>query len=711
MPVSEFTGWQAEFGEEDWSAWKGDLVELHIAKPFFSAVAKLNEQQSKAVWQTIGQLQDNLEAPGLQTHRVDRAHDPDIWSARVNSDLRIIFHKKSAVILLLYAGHHEDAYGWARRRRVETNATTGAVQLVTVREAVVDIAPRQNEAEWKRRQSLFEGLSRQDLLSAGVPEDWVHDLRNAATEDDFLAIAMFLPEEAQEILLRYVTDKVWHIPELSAPADPFASADTLRNFWKAGSFEELQRVLAFPEDQWSVFLHPAQRRLIEMNFNGPARISGSAGTGKSVVALHRAFRQARDNAAGRVLLTTFSQVLADVLAQKLKILTGENTAIAARIEVMPFRAVCEELYQTAFGERPQIASEEQVRNAIEQAMRRQSKAPLDASALYGEWTDVVDAWQIEDIYDYTHLSRKGRSSPMGRRQREYAWSVFDFVREALDAEGAVTWAQAFRRAADYYQELRQKRFSHVIVDESQDLGATELRFFAAIAPATPNALFFVSDLGQRIAKPMFSWKQLGIEIGGRSHTLKVNYRTSEQIRRTSDKLLPDVLRDGDGAEERRGETVSIFSGPDPVIREFATQDEESREVAAWINSRLAEGMADSDIAVLVRSAAHLARVMAAVSASGCESVALTQAIPAIVRGGKQQGVPIGLMEEAKGFEFKAVAIMACEGTNTPDETEKDTGLGEQRLAERRLFYVGCTRAREHLLICGVSPTSVISVLR
>jgi superfamily I DNA/RNA helicase/mRNA-degrading endonuclease RelE of RelBE toxin-antitoxin system len=687
----------------------GGFVKFLVARTFVSALAKLAEQQQKAVWETIGELQANPNAPGLQFHRLTRPRDPDFWSVRVNDDLRIIVHKASAH-LLAYAGHHEDAYKWAERRRIGQNSYTGSIQIVEVRELVEDAAlPEQKIHARTEQQTLFGNLSRHDFLSAGVPEDWIGDLRRAVTEDDFLRLADHLSQETAEILLQYVTTGKWYIPEFAAPADPFAHPDTLRNFWKIENSVDLQRALAYPSEQWAVFLHPSQRRLIEMSFAGPARISGSAGTGKTVVALHRAARLAQNSPRDRVLLTTYSQPLADALAHKLRVLAGENSPVLARITVAPFAAVATELYQTVFGEHPQIAPAQQVRRILEECAQRLHVTGFGADFLDAEWTGVVDAWQIASLYEYRQTGRIGRGSRLGDKQRERLWSVFEAAYEALDAEGAITWPQAYRRVTEFYRDQRQKPFKHIVVDESQDLDVSELRFLSAIAPPAPDALFFAGDLGQRIFRRPFSWKELGVDISGRSFTLKVNYRTSQQIRQTADRLLPAVLRDADGTEEVRNDVVSVFSGPEPVVRTYETDGAERAAVAQWIGERISSGVEACELAVLVRSKEYLGRAHSAVKAAGCEPADFAGAVPALHSNGDGR-VAVGLMELAKGFEFRAVAVMACDDKAIPADSRVvpdtgDAGRADLDLGERQLLYVGCSRAREYLHVSGVAPAS------
>ena len=233
----------------------------------------------------------------------------------------------------------------------------------------------------------------------------------------------------------------------------------------------------------------------------------------------------------------------------------------------------------------------------------------------------------------------------------------------------------------------------------------ELRLMAAIAPKGRDALFFAGDLGQRIFQQPFSWKELGIDIRGRSSTLTVNYRTSHQIRRAADRLLPSAVRDVDGVGDERERTVSIFNGPEPQTELFETADEEITGVAAWIKRALDSGTAPAEIGVFVRSRAELDRARRAVRATGQEALELSERDEAA--NGR---IPIGTMHLAKGLEFKAIAVMACDDDALPLRSRIETVADEVELddvyeTERHLFYVACTRARDQLFITAVSPGS------
>lgn len=689
-------------------------MEFRIADTFTDALGKLTAQEQKAAKTTAFDLQLDPSAPGLQFHRIDKSKDPNFWSIRVNRDLRIIVHKTAASFLLAYVAHHDDAYTWAARRRIEAHPKTGAIQIVEVRERVEEIAlPPQvtvtvAEPAPERIASvsppLFAALSPDDLLTIGVPQDWIPDVRQAS-EEGFLDLAGHLPAEAAEALLQYAATGVLHRPPVAIPADPFAHPDALRRFRVVENLEELQRALEYPWEKWTVFLHPSQRSIVEQSFSGPARVAGSAGTGKTIVALHRAARLAQTGPQVRVLLTTFSRPLANALERKLKLLISEDASVIPRVVITPFRGIAEELYQLVFGRRPHAPSEELVRRTLSKIAEGQGVTEFTPRFLFSEWTYVVDAWQLDTAEAYANVPRLGRKNRMGAKQRARLWPIFAATREAINERGFHTWAQIFAEVTTHYAKREEKPFTHIVVDEAQDLGVPELRLLAAIAPPQPDAVFFAGDLGQRIFQQPFSWATLGVNVRGRSQTLKINYRTSHQIRQAADRLLPKIVRDVDGLEEERFGTVSVFNGPEPVIAVHADAAAESRAVGQWISQALADGIKPSEVGVFVRTRNQLDRARSAATAAGHDVLELSE------RGDDPAGrVSIGTMHLAKGLEFKAVAVMACDDDVIPLQSRIESVADEVELddvyeTERQLFYVACTRARDRLLVSGVRPAS------
>ena len=684
-------------------------MQFLIADSFARALGKLNAQEQSATKITIFDLQQNLAGSSLNFHRVAKSKDLNFWSIRVNRDVRVIAHKTSHSFLICYVDHHDDAYKWAERRRIEAHPTTGAAQIVEVRECVVEVALPSigvaKSGQEKTLPSLFHSLSVDDLLNAGVPEDWIEDIRQAS-EDRFLEIANHIPSEAAEALLDYVSTGILQpFNDIADGTEPFDHPDAKRRFRVMENVDELARALEFPWDQWVLFLHPSQRAIVEREFNGPARVSGSAGTGKTVVALHRAAQLLKGDSKARVLLTTFSSPLANSLGHKLSILSGNESEIAARATVLPFNGVAKELFTLAFGYEPRLAKDETVREILHKVKTELEITEFSGRFLYSEWKHVVDAWQIENLVAYKNVPRLGRKNRMGIRQRETIWPVFEKVREILVQQDLLSWPMIFERVAGHFGDRDQKPFSHIVVDEAQDLGVPVLRLLAVIAPKGPNTWFFAGDLGQRIFQEPFSWLMLGMDVRGRCSRLNVNYRTSHQIRKAVDKLLPTSIRDVDGIEEERVATVSVFNGPNPKVLTHDNEESEIKTIGLWIEDAVNGGFEPDEIGVFVRSADEIRRAREAVRIAGQAVLELSDRVDE-----REGRVSIGTMHLAKGLEFKAVIVMACDDNVIPLQSRVEAVLDEAELdevfdTERHLFYVACTRARDFLLISGVEPAS------
>ena len=241
---------------------------------------------------------------------------------------------------------------------------------------------------------------------------------------------------------------------------------------------------------------------------------------------------------------------------------------------------------------------------------------------------MVDAWQLTSREGYRDVSRLGRKTRIGGKQREALWAIFEGVLAGLAERKAMTWSGVFGRLAEHLAGTKERPFGFAVIDEAQDIDIAEARFLGALGKGCADALFFAGDLGQRIFQQPFSWKSVGLDIRGRSHTLRINYRTSHQIRSQADRLLPSEIADVDSNVESRRGTVSVFNGPAPELRIFDDAPAEQEAVGAWIATRLKEGCRPDEIGVFVRSDAEMKRARAAVKAAGAASVELTDEIEA-----------------------------------------------------------------------------------
>jgi len=332
-------------------------------------------------------------------------------------------------------------------------------------------------------------------------------------------------------------------------------------------------------------------------------------------------------------------------------------------------------------------------------------AKLGLGFLLDEWNDVVDAWQLDRWEAYRDFRRLGRKTRLSEAQRAAAWEVFVALRERLASTARVTRAHMYSRLAEHYADGARPPFEHVVVDEAQDLAVPQLRFLAALGGNAANGLFFAGDLGQRIFQLPYSWKAVGVDVRGRARTLRVNYRTSHQIRSRADGLLGPELADVNGNTETRRGTVSVFNGPEPAVRTFASVAAESAAVAAWLRECAAAGIAPHEVGVFVRSEAELPRAREAVAAAGLAANVLDERVDT-----ETDAVSIGTMHLAKGLEFRAVAVIACDDEIVPLQARinavgDEADLREVYETERHLLYVACTRSRDRLLVSSCEPAS------
>lgn len=652
-----------------------------IAETFYDALAKLTPQEQKQVKQSAFDFQMDPSLPGFSMHRVDPARDPDFWTARVNRDIRMVIHKKDGQSLLAWVGHHDAAYRWAETRRIESHPRTGAIQIVEARETIEEVVVQRYVKKAVELPRPLEHLDDDTLLSWGVPVDWLGTVRDV-TEETVLEIAGHLPTEAANAVLSAAVGETPVPATISEEgADPWEHPDTKRRFRVLENVEELKAALDAPWEKWAVFLHPAQQEYVDREFNGPARVIGSAGTGKTVVALHRAARLAKTPGA-RVLLTTFNRKLAESLAKKLPQVASEDVRANITVEALP--VLIARLHREAFGD-VEIVDEATLRLFLEEAARERDMT-VDPDFLFDEWSLVVDAWDVRTQEQYRDLPRLGRKVRMAAARRDELWEVFYSVRDRLTQERLTTEP----RLAHDLSVAGGLPYDHVLIDEAQDVSVAELMLLGSSLGEQPNGLFFAGDIGQRIFRAPFPWKAAGVDLRGRSRSLKVNYRTSHQIRSSSDLLLPETLVEADGSEDSRNGITSIFNGPAPTYRKFNSDEEEMVGLREWIEERLArDAIPRAELAVLVRRADDVVGIRDAI------------ALP---------DLQVMTMHDAKGAEYRAVAVAMLNDGVMPAErrllaAKDEAQLDEVMNTERHLLYVAATRARDHLWMSGVDPVS------
>lgn len=666
-------------------------MRLVIADSFTRSLEKLDPQSQNLVKQAAFDLQMNPENPGFKLHRLDRAKDKCFWSARVSRDIRLIIHQQPETNLLCYAGHHDDAYDWAENRKLEIHPDTGAPLFVEVEERIEQIVKRVVREE-SVKPPLFAQYESDYLRKLGVPTQWLDPIRYI-TEDNIDELDEHIPQEALERLYDLAAGTPVPVPVTLAYEDPLQHPDAGRRFRILTDSEELASALEAPWEKWLVFLHPRQRFAVNANYNGPAKVVGGAGTGKTVVALHRAVRLAKENPGHKILLTTFSSTLAERLAQQLDLLVENESRWRRNIEVTHVHKRFSDAWRQQKG-RLRVATENDLRSALELAYSRSPGMEQDLAFFRSEWRLIVDPNGINTWTQYKAVSRQGRGTPLGARQRMKVWSLFELVLRDLQNRGLMTWSLLSKWAAT---EGIIDQYDHAVVDEAQDLGPAELMALRAIVKKGRNDLFFCGDAGQQIYRTPFAWSSCGLDIRGRSSRLRVNYRTTSQIKRFSETVLPSDTSDEGNDEDR--EVISLMSGPEPEVYLCNTVAEE-KEVLADLVKELAEsGIQPGEMAIFARTEHYLGKVVRpALQSIGIDHQNLTD--NASSQSGK---VTCGTMHRAKGLEFRVVVLSGCTEGLLPlkaamDSASDDAEAEEILEREAHLLYVACSRARDRLLV-------------
>lgn len=676
-----------------------------VAQSFMKQLKRLTEREQGMVSNAVLGLQYDPTAARHNLHKVDG--NAGWWSAYVNGDLRIILRRQvggKSLMVICWADHHDAAYRWARNHVLNQHPATGAMQLVEIPEVVAE-APAPMQAERPPCEKL--GLSQDDLLAYGIPALWVEHVLHAKSEDELLEIGEHLPPDAAEAVLKIA---VGEKPELPPPAEPseegpvavrlFESAREKQAWWVVTDDQDLKEALQDAAwDAWCVYLHPSQRAIAEKTYKSAYRVSGSAGTGKTVVALHHARHILRTQPGAMVLVATFSENLAADLNYRVKPLMRPREL--ERCDTRTFRAFGLETFDKIEPDHPHVLEDSELKEIagrVVDANKGLLPKGIQPAFAVSEFERVVDTRGLVVWEAYRDALRRGVRRRLSEERRAALWKVFEIVRRALRQNGQMTANEMFWRLAAFFKDYpgRFRLYTHIVVDESQDLCEAELAFLGAYAQGEAG-LFFAGDIGQRIIRYPFPWTPFGIDLRGKSKVLKVNYRTTRQIRSVADRLMADKMTDADDIVQERKGTISLLSGPKPVFRQFADVESEIDGVAEWLDKLHDEQHVESQaIAIFCRSDKECERARAAVAKSKYAGVVMPPKLCSML--------------DAKGLEYQAVVVMACDADVIPSperlaEADMIAGLEEIYDTERNLLYVACTRARDYLLVTSAGTPS------
>ena len=707
-------------------------TQVAISQDFFTAFAQIPRGKQKKVNEFVSKFRTNPRSPGINYEKINDAASAQYRSVRIDQEYRGIIYKpeKGNVYLMLWVDKHDDAYDWARRHHCEINPQTGSLQLYEVQHIETPAVPETTpQVETAVPTKPLLSLRDLEYLRLGVPEQRLDTVKALTTRDQLEAMEASLPVEAFEALTFLAeglpVEEV--MEEYAVPDAPRVDTEDLgaalqrsqsqRRFHVVEDERELQAMLNAPLEQWRVFLHPSQRKLVERDWNGPVRVLGGAGTGKTVVAMHRARWLVR-NVLGkdeRLLLTTFTRNLAtDIQANLRKICSSEELK---QIEVTNIDAwVHRFLKRENLPVRISYPGQEAYDGIWQRALNL-ADASLDLPETFysEEWQRVVLPQRVNTQVDYLRARRVGRGVPLSRKQRAQIWPVFEEMRLQLHQKGLVTSEDAVFMVLDLLEQGKVARpYRAAVIDEAQDFGMEALKLTRALVPEAKNDLMIVGDGHQRIYGRKASLSQCDINIRGRGRKLRINYRTTEQIRRFATAVLEGVDVDDldDGNDPTTGYR-SLLDGQIPVLKGFDSDLDEAEWVAGEIQNLLSgEGMQPRDICVVGRTASRIKKVEEVLKLRNLETAFVNRDA---ADDSDVASIRLANMHRVKGLEFRVVFMVGIQKGVVPLEfaisgTEDPVEKRARDLNERALLHVAGTRAVSGLYVSWVgTPSPLLSV--
>jgi superfamily I DNA/RNA helicase len=676
-----------------------------LSQDFLLRLARLPAAVQGKVLKWAIHFQTDPTASGFNYEKIRAARDPHLRSVRIDGDWRgIVFvPPRSDLYILLYVDHHDEAYRWAEHRTLTINPVTGAMQVVLVEEvsaphALAAPVTKRVPEEMVGRQRLFTGLSDTDLLSLGTPAELLLRVRQIASETELDALQPVLPIEAYEgLFLVAAGDTVSQVlsareTQVDRPIDTedfvrsVETAESQSRFVVVDNDEALTAIMNAPLAQWRVFLHPLQKRLAVGDRSGPVRVLGGAGTGKTVLAMHRAkwLAEHATPAGKKVLVTTFTRNLAIDIETNLTTLCTRD--IMSRIEVRNLdawvlRFLRSKRYEQSivYGRQDEAAACWNLALAVKDAA-----LGLDDDFDAAELEQVVLAQGVATLDAYRTARRVGQGVVLSRTKRDAVWPVFEEYRAQLASRRLKEVDDAYRDAAQLIAKEQHHPYAAIVVDETQDFGPQALRLLRALVEPGTNDLFFVGDGHQRIYhRHKAAMSRSGIDIRGRARKLYINYRTTDEIRRQAVALLEGVAVDDlDDGTDNNSRYKSLSHGPAPILESCASREVLVERVQAILAGwgMVPEAAHLGATCIMAESRASRDQLMAALRAAGYA----VESIEADTRVSAEANCLLcATMHRAKGLEFQNVIV-----------THTTVSPGARGAVALQLLYVALTRAKQ-----------------
>ncbi len=691
-------------------------MKVAISSDFFTSLSKLPKTQLNETIKLVEKFKNNPKSSELNYEKLN--FTSNMYSIFLEQNYRCIVMNPddSNVYILLWVANCDAAYDWAKKHTCIINSETGSLQILEA-QSIIDESINKE----RNNETFFSKFTNQDLMSLGVSEDLLEYIKRIDNENELENFRKYLPEEVYEALFYLLAgDNIEEVYNYvySQTIDKIDTTDfnkalenesSKRRFYIVENDDELMQMLNAPLEKWRVFLHPSQRKLVENNYNGAVKVLGGAGTGKTVVAMHRAKYLAKQSSFfenKKVLFTTFTKNLALDIHENLKKICDKKTL--ENIEVVNLDSWVHN-FLSKHGYKNQIVYDDKTKELWDKALiLKNSNLDLPDSFFKEEWARIVQPQGIVTLEEYIKASRAGRGTKLNRNQRKLIWEVFDEYRYLLISKNYKEISDAINDVINILNtSTNNAKYSSIIVDEAQDFGMRAFKLLRLLVDEHENDLFIVGDAHQRIYGHKLVLGQCGINVKGRSKKLKLNYRTTDEIRKWAVALLAgEKIDDLDEGNDSYSDYKSLYNGPKPEIKNFPEFNDELKYIHEYIEN-IKRVDTESKICIVLRTQKLVDTYYDYFSSKDFQTLKIS-------RNSKDDlsntNVRIATMHRVKGLDFDHVIIASMNKGIVPHETgeisDEELINKEYLQKEKSLVFVAATRAKKSLLVTSYGLKSV-----
>ncbi len=694
-------------------------MRLFLSETFFDAVFKLPKKIQDKVLAFNRKFRENPASPGIHLEPITQFKNSTMRTARVDDNYRVVIGVLDGeTYSLLYVADHEEAYRWGASKKFVWNEHTQAWQLISVEETKQENVSSVQPA---KENTFFTDVPEEKLLKIGIPQETIGRVMNIKSLDDLDALEPILPIDAYENIFNImdgenIDDIINSIEEGQAREneDQLLSDNNKRRFVEITDDDELQHIIEQGMDKWQIFLHPSQRKLVDAEYKGTMKVSGGAGTGKTIAAIHR-LKYLCQKPHANVLFTTYTKTLRVNLVDSVKKLgVPSNKYTLNNIDSVLLDIAKNYKIKDGYSVLDYTGDEASLK--LWREVLETEVTEFDEQFLYDEYIDVIVYYGNKDVKQYMMQPRIGRNKALSRKQRVDIWRFVEKYIALKEERKVVDRLELFNETTNYLNDNDIHPYTNVIADEFQDFSNPELKFLRALVAEGDNDLFLVGDPIQRIyTGRKMNFSAAGINVRGvRSKKLKINYRTTEPIKRVAVGVVKGFDYDDldGGKESNKGYVSLIHDGVAPVYKIVDDANAEVEQVMEWLNECINNGIKLSEICIASPSTQLLKVFQTRLHHDGTEY----RVLKGEQKQGSTNGVDLCTFHSLKGLEYRVVILTDVNERNLPSVVKDGypfSGMDnmaqkEFLSAKRSLLYVAITRARQLVYMVGFGePTGLL----